>query len=83
MAKITVPLQSGLCKRQGQATTNFEDTLPPHQADLVQQTLKDPYNFDFLSLDKEAHERDLEKGLLMHLRDFLLKPGKGFALVAC
>ena len=42
---------------------------------------KDPYNFDFLTLGDEAHERDLERGLLAHLRQFLLELGVGFAFV--
>jgi predicted nuclease of restriction endonuclease-like (RecB) superfamily len=41
----------------------------------------DPYNFEFLSLGKEARERDLERGLLEHLRDFMLELGRGFAFV--
>jgi len=53
-------IESDLYKRQGQAITNFENTLSSPQSDLAQQILKDPYNFDFLSLDKKAHERDLE-----------------------
>ena len=43
--------------------------------------LKDPYNFDFLTLADDARERDLQRGLLQHLRDFLLELGVGFAFV--
>ncbi len=43
--------------------------------------LKDPYNFGFLSLEKNALERDLERGLLGHLRDFMLEMGVGFSFV--
>jgi predicted nuclease of restriction endonuclease-like (RecB) superfamily len=74
-------IESGLYRRQGQAVTNFDRTLPAPQSDLAQQILKDPYNFDFLSLGPEAHERDLEQGLLAHVRDFLLELGVGFAFV--
>jgi predicted nuclease of restriction endonuclease-like (RecB) superfamily len=74
-------LDTGLYRRQGQAVTNFERTLPAPQSDLARQILKNPYNFDFLSLGEESHERDLEQGLLTHLRDFLLKLGVGFAFV--
>lgn len=74
-------IESGLYRRQGQATTNFERALPKPQSDLAQQLLKDPYNFDFLGLGKEAQERELERGLLNHIRDFLLELGVGFALV--
>ena len=42
--------------------------------------LKDPYIFDFLSLGQAAHERDLERGLLSHVKAFMLELGAGFAL---
>jgi predicted nuclease of restriction endonuclease-like (RecB) superfamily len=67
--------------RLGAAQTNFERTLPAPQSELAQQLLKDPYTFDFLSLDREAHERDLERALIEHLRAFLLELGLGFAFV--
>ncbi|TSA79656.1 DUF1016 domain-containing protein [Deinococcus detaillensis] len=72
---------SRLYERQGQASHNFAATLPRPQSELAAQLLKDPYNFDFLSLGREALERDLERGLLMHLRDFMLELGVGFAFV--
>lgn len=74
-------IESRLFERQGKAVTNFAQTLPSPQSELAQQILKDPYNFDFLSLDKEAHERDLERGLVDHVRQFLLELGAGFAFV--
>ena len=74
-------IESGLYKRQGKAISNFERTLPAPQSELAQQLVKDPYNFDFLSLGPEAKERDLERGLIGHLRGFLLELGVGFAFV--
>ncbi len=74
-------IESNLYQRQGHAQTNFERTLPPAQSDLARQVLKDPYNFDFLSLGAEAHERDLERGLLEHIQSFLLELGVGFAFM--
>jgi predicted nuclease of restriction endonuclease-like (RecB) superfamily len=70
-----------LYARQGKAVTNFERALPPPQSDLVGQLFKDPYNFDFLTLAGDAHERDLEKGLLEHIRKFLPELGSGFAFI--
>ena len=74
-------IESELYQRQGKAITNFEKTLPAPQSDLALQLMKDPYIFDFLSLGREARERDLEKALLLHLRDFLLELGVGFAFI--
>ncbi|AGY58142.1 hypothetical protein GKIL_1896 [Gloeobacter kilaueensis JS1] len=78
---LELQIDSGLYRRQGKAVTNFTRTLPPAQSDLAQQLLKDPYNFDFLTLGQDAHERDLERGLLVHIRQFLLELGAGFSFV--
>ena len=76
---LVLHIESGLYRRQGKALTNFERTLPAPQSDLAQQLLKDPYNFDFLTISKEAHEREIEAGLLEHIRKFLIELGVGFA----
>lgn len=74
-------IDSNLFTRQGSALTNFSRTLPAEQSELAQQILKDPYTFDFLSLGPEMLERDLERGLIEHLRSLILELGKGFAFV--
>jgi len=74
-------IESDLYQRQGKARTNFEKTLPPLQSDLARETLKDPYNFEFLTLAADAEERALQKGLLEHIQQFLIELGAGFAFV--
>ena len=74
-------IESELYRRQGKALTNFTRTLPAPQSELAQQIVKDPYNFEFLSLGAEMQERELERGLLEHLRQLILELGKGFAFV--
>jgi hypothetical protein len=54
---------------------------PAPQSDLAHNLLKDPYQFDFLSMDERARERDMENALLDHLKDFLVELGSGFAFV--
>jgi predicted nuclease of restriction endonuclease-like (RecB) superfamily len=78
---LVMQIESGLYARQGKAITNFQATLPKPQSDLAQQILKDPYNFDFLTLAADAQERDLERGLIEHIRSFLIELGVGFAFV--
>lgn len=80
-AVLTVQIESELYHRQGKAITNFSAQLPAPQSDLAQQSLKDPYLFDFLTLHEEAVERDLERGLIDHIQKFLLELGAGFAFV--
>jgi predicted nuclease of restriction endonuclease-like (RecB) superfamily len=74
-------IERDLFAREGQAINNFPQTLPALQSDLAQQTLKDPYVFDFLDLAEQARERELQRGLLEHLRDFMVELGVGFAFV--
>lgn len=78
---LALQIKSRLHERQGAAPTNFAATLPAPQSDLAANLLKDPYNFDFLSLGREAHEREIESALLEHLRRFLLELGVGFAFL--
>jgi predicted nuclease of restriction endonuclease-like (RecB) superfamily len=78
---LALQIESGLHEREGKAQTNFATTLPPPQSDLAQQTVKDPYLFDFLTLEETAKEREVEKGLMSHVQRFLLELGVGFALV--
>jgi len=49
--------------------------LPPAASDLANEIMRDPYNFDFLALRKEAAERELEEGLLTHMRKFVIELG--------
>ena len=74
-------IENSLHERQGQTLNNFQTTLPPPQSSLAQQTLKDPYLFDFLSISDGIKERELELGLIEHLEKFLLELGQGFAFV--
>lgn len=74
-------IESAAHNRLGRTTSNFAKRLPPPDSDLVQQTLKDPYLFDFLTLEAGFHERELEAGLISHLEKFLLELGQGFAFV--
>ena len=74
-------IESKLYAHQGKAITNFRRVLPAPQSDLAHLLLKDPYNFEFLTLQEDAEERAVEKGLLDHIRQFLLELGAGFAFL--
>lgn len=80
-AILTLQIEQNLFARQGKAITNFQTTLPVQQAFAAQQILKDPYNFDFLTLEADVHEREIEIQLTQHITRFLLELGKGFAFV--
>ena len=78
---LSMQIEAQAHARQGKARSNFAATLPEHQSDLVQQTLKDPYIFDFLTLTEPFQEHELETALVRHLEKFLLELGQGFAFV--
>jgi predicted nuclease of restriction endonuclease-like (RecB) superfamily len=78
---LALQLKSRLYERTGKAVTNFSSTLPAPQSDLAQQTLKDPYTFDFMTMTAPYNERDVERQLTRHITQFLLELGKGFAFI--
>ena len=78
---LTHHIESDLFKREGKAITNFEATLPAPQSDLARETLKDPYNFDFLTLTEKHNEKELENALVNHVTKFLLELGAGFSYI--
>src|SRR3990167_8460578 len=78
---LALMIKSEMHKREGKMISNFNKRLPSPQSDLVQQTLKDPYIFDFMTLEEPFHERELETSLVMHLEKFLVELGQGFAFV--
>jgi predicted nuclease of restriction endonuclease-like (RecB) superfamily len=67
--------------RQGKSVTNFVTHLPAPQSALAQESLKDPYIFDFMTLTEPFLERELETGLIAHVEKFLLELGAGFAFM--
>ncbi len=74
-------IELGLYDRKGKAITNFNNTLPAPHSELANETLKDPYKFDFLTLQEKALEKDIEEQLVKHITSFLLELGKGFSFV--
>lgn len=72
---LNVWIKSNLYAREGKAITNFKKALAAPQTDLAEQTLKDPYCFDFLTLTKPFLEKELEQGLIDHIQNILIGNG--------
>jgi len=75
-------IETRLYERKKNLTHNFKRTLPVPQSDLATQMLKDPYVFDFLTIDEKEREKEIEKELIKHIIEFLLELGVGFSFVA-
>ncbi len=80
-ATLIHQIESNLYSREGKAVTNFSVTLPLPHSDLAQQITKDPYIFDFLSLQEKYDETELEEALITHITRFLLELGSGFSYI--
>ena len=78
---LNVQIDGKLFKVQGSAVTNFDTTLPVPQSQLAKEILKDPYNFDFLTMKPKYDEHDLEEALVSNVTQFLLELGRGFSYV--
>ncbi len=78
-AVLEYQIETNLYARQGNAITNFKNTLPQPESDLAQALLKDSYNFEFLTLSSKVKELELEQKLIENITHFLLELGKGFA----
>lgn len=74
-------IETRLHERSGQAISNFKAVLPAADSDLLQQTMKDPYIFDFVAMTDRHNEAELESKLVDHVEKFLLELGQGFAFV--
>lgn len=78
---LNIHIERRLLEREGQAVSNFALRLPAPTSDLVQESLKDPYLFDFLGIGQEAGERAIEDAIVQHITRFLIELGAGFAFV--
>jgi len=67
--------------RIGNSSNNFYNTVTNIDTDLVNNIIKDPYIFDFISLKENFKERELEIAMINRIRDVLLELGNGFSFV--
>lgn len=65
---LVMHIESQSHLKLGQAQTNFKDTLPKPTSDLANQLIKSEYNFDFLGLTEDVHERVVEGSLINHIQ---------------
>lgn len=78
---LNMQIEMRLHERLGKVVSNFKHQLPSPFSDMSQQSLKDPYVFDFLTLHEKATEKEIELSLVEHIRDFLLELGEGFSFM--
>lgn len=79
--QLEIQIKSNFFEASSNAITNFSETLPKPQSELAKETIRNPYNFDFLGLERDALEKEIESGLVKHITRFLIELGKGFSFV--
>ncbi len=67
--------------REAAAPTNFSGALERLDSDQAQEITKDPYALQFLAIDSDASERELEQRMVDRILDTMGELGPGFAFV--
>ena len=62
-------------------TTNYKLMLPQPQSGLAEDTLKDPYVFDFVQQREGIIEREIENELVANIAKTIMELGTGFAFL--
>ena len=74
--------KSNLFKHQGKIVNNFTEHLPDLHSKLVQEVLKENYDFGFATVGHEIYdEAELEESLTRNITELLLEMGTGFAFI--
>ena len=75
-------IKANLYEHQGKVINNFDNNLPAVQSKLVQEVLKENYNFSFATVSNDLYdEEELEEALSKNITDLLLEMGSGFAFL--
>ena len=75
-------IKAHLYEHQGKIVNNFTEHLPDLQSKLVQEVLKENYDFGFATVNHEIYdEAELEESLTKNVTDLLLEMGTGFAFL--
>ena len=78
---LSMQIEKGYHNRIGNSNNNFNNILPKEDSDLVNNIVKEPYIFDFITLRDDYKEKELEYAMVEKIRDVLLELGKGFSFV--
>ena len=75
-------IKANLYEHKGKIINNFVEHMPALQSKLVQEVLKENYDFGFATVKHEIYdEQELEYALSQSVTDLLLELGTGFAFI--
>jgi len=75
-------INAKLYETQGKIANNFSEHLPELQSKLIQEVLKENYDFGFATVGHEVYDEDeLEAALTENVTNLLIEMGNGFAFL--
>lgn len=75
-------INAKLYETQGKIVNNFSEHLPELQSKLIQEVLKENYDFGFATVGHEVYDEDeLEAALTENVTNLLIEMGNGFAFL--
>lgn len=74
-------ISSSLFERTMIGNSKLSSSLKETNSDIT-NTFKDSYVFDFLNLPETYNENDLQKGLILQMKNFILELGKDFLFIS-
>lgn len=78
---LELQIESNYHLRIGNSLNNFKSSLSSVNSELANNTLKDPYIFDFIALDNNYKEKELENKMIEKIKNVLLELGRGFSFI--
>ena len=79
--ELVLQIENNYHLRIGNSSNNFNKVLKNTSNKIINDIIKDPYIFDFLSNKEKYKEKELEEALIERIKDVLLELGKGFSFV--
>ena len=74
-------IDSRLFEKQGSLPNNFPKAIDGDLKSSAAQIFNDEYLMDYMNLGEEDSERDVEEKIVLNIRNFILRMGKGFSFI--
>jgi predicted nuclease of restriction endonuclease-like (RecB) superfamily len=74
-------LDNNLYKRKGKLINNFKQTITAKLYSHALESFKDEYLLDFININEDDNERELETQVINNIKKFVLSLGTGFSYI--
>lgn len=74
-------IDSRLFETKGTLPNNFSNAIPGELKSSAAHVFNDEYLLDYMNLGDEDSERDVEDKIVLNIRNFILRMGKGFSFI--